>query len=166
MQGFHLSQCPGIGVHFSDPALVRYARKNIEEGARQAGRDTSEIKLYQRLACAVSEDREQVRKEARGYASVAAGTIYSAIPQQDMPPELWEDLRLMKEQYNYQQHGSMDAMHAELITERILDAVAISGTPEEAIPRFIELVDLGIENFVLPIATRDPGAVIRTLAGP
>ncbi len=148
----------------ADPALVRYAKKNIETGAKEAGRDPKEIKLYQRLACAVSENREQVRTEARGYASVAAGTIYSAVPKEDIPVALWEDLHIMKEQYDYQQHGNMNAKHAALITDRILDAVAIADTPEEAVPRFKELIDLGVENFVLPIATKEPNEIIQTLA--
>ena len=148
----------------ADPDLVRYAKKNIGIGARQSGRDFSEIKLYQRLAFAVSDDREQVRAEARGYASVAAGTIHKAIPADDMPADLRRDLQRMKEKYDYQQHGSMDAQQADLITDRILDAVAITGTPDEVIPRLRELTELGIENFVLPIATKHPDAVINTLA--
>lgn len=148
----------------ADPQLVQYAIKNIAIGADQAGRNRSDIKLYQRLACAVATDRERIRTEARGYASVAAGTIYSAIPREDVPDDLWEDLKRMKEQYDYQQHGNIKAKHAGLITERILDAVAISGTPEEAIPRFRQLIDLGVENFVLPIATNEPNLIIETLA--
>jgi len=148
----------------ADPQLARYAIRNIETGARAAGRDPSEIKLYQRLAFAVSEDREQVRAEARGYASVAAGTIYKAVPHQDMPAGLLHDLQVMKEKYDYQQHGSMDAAQAGLITDRILDAVAITGTPDEVIPRLRELTQLGIDNFVLPIATKHPDAVIDMLA--
>ena len=148
----------------ADPDLVLYAKKNIGIGARQAGRDLSEIKLYQRLAFAVSEDRKQVRAEARGYASVAAGTIYEAVPEEDIPADLRSDLQLMKEKYDYQQHGSMDSEHAGLITDRILDAVAITGTPDEVIPRLRELTHLGIENFVLPIATKHPDEVINTLA--
>ena len=148
----------------ADPDLVRYAKKNIRLGAEQAGRDLSDIKLYQRLAFAVSEDRAQVRAEARGYASVAAGTIYKAVPHEDMPAGLLQDLRIMKEKYDYQQHGSMDADQAALITDRILDAVAITGTPDEVIPRLRDLTDLGIENFVLPIATKHPDAIINTLA--
>ena len=148
----------------ADPDLALYAKKNIGIGARQAGRDFSEIKLYQRLAFAVSDDREQVRAEARGYASVAAGTIHKAVPPDDMPADLRRDLQLMKEKYDYQQHGSMDSEHAGLITDRILDAVAITGTPDEVIPRLQGLTDLGIENFVLPIATKHPDEVINTLA--
>lgn len=148
----------------ADPALVRYAQKNIALGAEQAGRKLADIKLYQRLACGVAEDRAQVRTEVRGYASIAAGTIYSAIPRADIPDDLWEDLKRMKEQYDYQRHGDMNAHHAGLITDRILDAVAIAGTPEEAVPRFRELMDLGVENFVLPIATKHPDHIIHTLA--
>lgn len=147
----------------ADPVLVEYAKRNIEIGAKEAGRNLSDIRLFQRLACAVSDDREVVRREARGYASVAAGTIYNGIPQSDIPEDLYEDLRIMKERYDYQQHGNMDADHAELITDRILDAVGIAGTPEEAVPRFKELMDAGIENFVLPIAVRDPGSITDTL---
>ena len=148
----------------ADPALVRYAQKNIEIGAREADRDMSEIKLYQRLAFAVSDDREQVRKEARGYASVAALTVYGAVPKDDIPSALYEDLAVMRAGYDYQQHGNMDANQASLITDRILDAVAIAGTPDEAVPRLTELVDLGIENFIFPIATKHPDAVIELIA--
>ncbi len=148
----------------ADPQLVAYARKNIAIGAKQAGRKLADIKLYQRLACAVGTDRDQIRAEARGYASVAAGTIYSAIPREDIPDDLWHDLKRMKDQYDYHQHGNMNAKHAGLITDRILDAVSISGTVEEAIPRFRELIELGVENFVLPIATNEPNVIIDTLA--
>ncbi len=155
------------GVMFqvgADPTLVRYAKRNIEIGVREANRDPSEVKLYQRLAFAVSDDREQVRKEARGYASVAAGTVYAAVPKEDIPDELYEDLSAMKAKYDYQQHGSMEADQASLITDRILDAVAIAGTPEEAVPKLKELVALGIENFIFPIATKHPDAVIELIA--
>lgn len=148
----------------ADPALVRYAQKNIAIGAEQAGRDRADIKLYQRLACGVADDREQVRTEVRGYASVAAGTIYSGIPREDIPDDLYADLQRMKEQYDYKRHGDMEAAHAALITDRILDAVAIAGTPEEAVPRFRELQALGVENFVLPIATKQPERIVTTLA--
>ena len=109
-------------------------------------------------------DREQIRTEVRGYASIAAGTIYAGIPREDIPDDLWHDLKLMKDQYDYQQHGNMKAKHAGLITERILDAVSICGTPEEVIPRFRELIALGVENFVLPIATNEPDVMINILA--
>ena len=148
----------------ADPALVRYALKNIEIGAKAAGRDMRDLKLYQRLACAVSDNREQVRTEARGYSSVAANTVYTAVPKEDIPEDLYRELQHLREQYDYQQHASMDSRQAELVTDRILDAVSIAGTPEEAVSRFQDIVDLGVKNFVLPIATKNPESIIRMLA--
>ena len=148
----------------ADPALVRYARKNIEIGAKKGDRDPATIKLYQRLACGVAEDREQVRAEVRGYASVAAGTVFSAVPKEDIPEDLWLELKHMKQQYDYHQHGNMMSRQAELVTDRILDAIAIAGTPDDVVPRFKELMALGVDNFVLPIATKEPDAIITMLA--
>jgi 5,10-methylenetetrahydromethanopterin reductase len=148
----------------AEPVLVEYAKRNIAIGAKEANRPMSDIKLYQRLAFAVAEDREQVRKEARGYASVAAGTVYGGVPREDIPDDLYEDLKVMKEDYDYQQHGSMDSDQTKYITDRILDAVGVIGTPDEVIPKLNGLIDLGIENFVFPIATKDPRAVIRMIA--
>jgi alkanesulfonate monooxygenase SsuD/methylene tetrahydromethanopterin reductase-like flavin-dependent oxidoreductase (luciferase family) len=58
----------------------------------------------------------------------------------------------------------MDSQQADLVTDRILDAIAIAGTPDDVVPRFKELVALGVNNFVLPIATKDPDAITTMLA--
>ena len=70
----------------------------------------------------------------------------------------------MKAQYDYFQHASSQAQHAELVTDRILDAVAIAGTPEEALPKFQALVEKGIEGFVIPLTTSQPKEVMHTLS--
>ena len=148
----------------AEPALVEYARHHIEIGARASGRDPSRIRIYQRLACGVSGDREQIRREVRGYAAVAARTVFTAVPRKYFPRDLWADLQRMQASYDFQRHGSMHAPQAGLVTDRILDAIAISGTPEEAVPRFRTLMDLGIGNFVLPVAMQDPESQVRSLA--
>jgi alkanesulfonate monooxygenase SsuD/methylene tetrahydromethanopterin reductase-like flavin-dependent oxidoreductase (luciferase family) len=59
---------------------------------------------------------------------------------------------------------SAEAKHRELVTDDILDAIAIAGTPEEAVPRFRELIALGVDGFVTPITTSDPVETMRVLA--
>jgi 5,10-methylenetetrahydromethanopterin reductase len=147
----------------ADPALVRYALRSIAAGAEEAGRDPGSITRYLRLACSVGADRERVREAAKGYAAVAAGTVFANVPREHLPPDVWEDIRQMKERYDYYEHGSATASHAELLTDRALDAIAIAGTPEEALPRFRELISLGVDGFVLPIATPDPLETLRVL---
>lgn len=148
----------------AEPALVQWALRNIEIGARAAGRELSDVRLYQRLACAISPDRDAVREQLKGYAAVAAGTVYRTLPEQDMPPALWADLKEMKAKYDYYEHADSSAKHAELITDRILDAVAVTGPPEEVVPRFRALRELGVEGFVMPMTTRDPRSMIELMA--
>lgn len=148
----------------ADPALVRYAIDNIRTGARSAGRDPGDLKLYMRLACAVSEDRERARDEVRGYASVAAGTVFKAIPGEYLDGELRQDLERFQTGYDYLSHASRDSRQADLLTDRILDAIGIAGTPGEAVARFRQLAAMGMDGFVCPVGMADPLPYLRTLA--
>lgn len=148
----------------ADPTLVSYALRAIAAGAEEGGREVRQVGRLVRLACSVARDRAWARREVRGYVAAAAGTVYGSVPHDAIPEDLLEDLRLMKERYDYFEHASGTARHEELITDRIVDAISISGTPEEAVPRFRELVELGVDGFVLPITSSDPRSTMETLA--
>lgn len=144
--------------------MIRYAIDHVHAGALAAGRDPADVRLLARLACSVAEDREWARDQVGGYATVAAGTVFTSVPAEVIPADLAEDIGRMKAAYDYLEHGSQEAKHRALITDRIVDAISISGTPEEAIPRFRELAAMGVDGFVTPFATDDPAASMRTLA--
>lgn len=148
----------------SDPAFVRYALDNIRYGAEQAGRKLEDIKLYMRIACAVLDDRERAREDVKGYASVAAGGIFKTVPREYFNDELWDELDRFKSQYDYAEHGSNQAKHKALLTDRIVDATAIAGSPEEAIPRFKEIAAMGVDGFVMPAGMVDPYPYMQTFA--
>ncbi|MGI9556601.1 MAG: LLM class flavin-dependent oxidoreductase [Solirubrobacterales bacterium] len=148
----------------SAPAAVEYAMENVDLGLADAGRKRSDVKLYSRLASSIAEDREWARRQVHAYASVAAGTVFTSLPSEVVDDGVAEDIARMKEAYDYFEHGSKDAKHAELITDRIVDAISISGTAEEAVPRYRELVELGVEGFVIPVVSEDPDASMRALA--
>jgi 5,10-methylenetetrahydromethanopterin reductase len=142
----------------AEPAMVRYAFEHIDRGA--AGR---KVTRYMRLACSVDHDREAARRAAAGYVAAAAGTIFRSAPEV-LDPALLRDITTMKERYDYFEHTSTTAAHAELVTERIIDAVAIAGTPADVIPRFRELSALGVDEFVLTVTTPQPEVTLRILA--
>ena len=146
----------------SEPSFVRYALDNIGLGAQQAGRTLDDIKLYMRVACAVSNDPERAREDVKGYAAVAAMTTLRTVPREYFPDPLWEDLAAFKESYDYYQHGDNAADHTELLTDRILDGIAIVETPKAAIARFRQIADMGIDGFVWPAAMTDAMGFIRT----
>lgn len=142
-----------VGTH---PSLVRYALDHIRQGTVAAGRSLGDLKLYMRLACSVGEDRTAARTAVRGYAAIAAGTVYRTVPREYFDDELWNELATFKAGYDYAEHGRSEARHTALLTDRIIDAVAIAGTPDEAVPRLRELAGLGIAGFVWPAAMPEP----------
>ena len=148
----------------SAPQLISYALRNIQLGLEQGGRDAAGVKRYVRLACSVDTDRARAREDVKGYLPVAAGTVYWAVPKDDIPDGLWEDIDRMKAQYDYFQHGRAQSQQSALITERMIDLVAIAGTPDEVVPRLRELVDLGVDGFVIPIARSEPKRQMQMLA--
>jgi len=148
----------------SSPAFVRYALDNIRKGAESAGRTLAEVKLLMRVACSVGEDREAAREAVKGYAAVGAGTTFATVPREYFADDLYEELQRFKAAYDYQEHGSNDARHKALLTERIVDAIAIAGTPDEAAPRFRELADLGLDGFCWTAGMPEPEPFIRTFA--
>jgi 5,10-methylenetetrahydromethanopterin reductase len=148
----------------ADPALARYALDRIGRGAESAGRRLADLKLYMRLACSVGEDRAAARDAVRGYASVAAGTVFRTVPREYFADEIWNDLARFKAGYDYAEHGRNEARHAALLTDRIVDAVAVAGAPAEAIPRLRQLAELGITGFVWPAAMPEPGPYLEAFA--
>lgn len=143
----------------AEPAMVRYAFEHIQRGA--AGR---KVTRYMRLACSLDRDRATARRVAAGYVAAAAGTIFRSAPAELLDPALLRDISAMKEHYDYYEHTSTTAAHAELVTERIMDAVAIAGTPADVLPRLRELSALGVDAFVLTITTPQPEVTLRLLA--
>ena len=109
-----------------------------------------------RVATSVHEDRNTAQQALKGYTSVAAGTVFKTVPRMYFDDDLFEDLEHFKAAYDYAEHGSNDSEHSNLLTDRIYEAIAIACPPAEAIQRFRELSELGIDGFVLPFAMPDP----------
>ncbi len=148
----------------ADPRLVQYALDNIREGAEAAGRQLSDLKLYQRIATSVHEDRETAQQELKGYTSVAAGTVFKTVPREYFADDLHADLTEFKAAYDYAEHGSNESRHSDLLTDRIFNAMAIACPPEEAVQRFQALADMGIDGFVSPFGMPDPIPYMETFA--
>jgi 5,10-methylenetetrahydromethanopterin reductase len=148
----------------ADTAMIQYAIENVRLGAKQAGRDHREITLCARLGCSVSENRDAARNQAKPYAAAAAETVFQSKPQTLLSPELLSDLRKLKEGYDYYEHANPAAKHRTMVTDRVIDSMVIAGTPDEVVPRFRAIMDLGVDRIVITPSVKDPRALIQTLA--
>jgi 5,10-methylenetetrahydromethanopterin reductase len=148
----------------ADPRLVRWALAQIEAGAREAGRTLDDLTLCARVGCSVDDDRARAREEMKPYAAVAAKTSFDAIPDHELPADLLEEARELRERYDYYEHAHGEARHRHLVTDGVMDAVSVAGTPEEAAARFRELAALGVDRIVAPVVVADGRRLARTLA--
>jgi 5,10-methylenetetrahydromethanopterin reductase len=112
-----------VGAH---PDLIRYALREIEAGAAEAGRTLDEIVLCARVACAVADDRASALAALGPYTAFALQTIRTAVPRHELPLDPRDDAALT-------------------------DAAVIAGTPDEVAAALAALGEMGIARVVAPI---------------
>jgi 5,10-methylenetetrahydromethanopterin reductase len=147
----------------AEPALVRWALGHVEAGARESGRSLDDLTLCMRIGCAVADDPERAREAVRPYASAAAKTIFDSVPAEDLPPHLVEEVRELRREYDYREHAQEQARHRRFLTGPLLDAVAIAGTPDEAVERLRRVIGLGPDRIVLTFAAGDALTIAEAL---
>lgn len=155
-----------IGAH---PELVRWAIGACYTSAVEAGRDMSSFEVHTLLPCAVSDDGTSAREQVKGFAAAIAGAALAAVPREAVPERLWQDMQRLNEssaaaraQQSYVEWLESPA-YRELITDTIVDAFSVAGTPSEVIGRLEELAALGVSGTVVPLITGEPRAQLQAI---
>jgi 5,10-methylenetetrahydromethanopterin reductase len=148
------------GVHCvgNSRANSEYVVEHVTRGADRAGRDVAELDLAAACITAVADDRDAAKRAAR---PIVAGWIPS------FPDSLIERHHLEPAQVA----GIRDAMGrgdvnraTELTTPEIVDALSISGTPEECADKVgRELLDGGIEHVAFALVDQ---SIVDSYSGP
>ena len=137
-----------VGTH---PALVRRALASIRRGAEETGRDPDGIDVAFLAGLAIADDPAEARREA---SPVAARRAKDADfhPEFFLPPEL-EHLRAdaleVARHYDVQRHVDPAAPHNRLVTDALVDAFTLAGTPEHCAEKVRAMVKAGATRVVL-----------------
>jgi 5,10-methylenetetrahydromethanopterin reductase len=148
------------GVHCvgNSRANSEYVVDHVTRGADRVGRDVGELDLVAAAITAVADDGDAARQAAR---PVVAGWIPSfpdsLIERHHLAPAHVAGIR--------EAMGRGDLKHAtELTTPEMVDALSISGTPEECADQVRrELLDGGIEHVAFALVDQ---SVVDSYAGP
>ncbi len=149
-----------IGVR---PEAIEWARFNIAAGAREAGRDPSEIELVVLCAMWLSDDIADARERCRWAPASAANHISEVMhnnPAHGMPPELTRLVELRRElvasgsglpsmdgTYDYYGgHCVSEADHARWIPEELIDDFALVGSASRVATKLAELERIGVSQ--------------------
>jgi 5,10-methylenetetrahydromethanopterin reductase len=146
-----------LTASITTPAFVRYSRENMEEGARKAGRDVSQLALGSVIVGSIGRDSAKGKEGAREQAA-----MYLANKVQNIKGSA--DVLLGCAELTFAELQPVaDAMEkggrraaAQAVTDRILKKVcAIAGTPEECIQRIEEYRSAGCTHIMLEIWGHD-----------
>jgi len=146
-----------LTASITTPAFVRYARGNMEEGARKAGKDPAALDLGAVIVGSISKDAKKGREGAREMAA-----MYLANKVQNIRGSA--DVLLQKAGLSFEEIAPIaDAMErggrkaaAQAVSDEVLRKVcAIAGTPDECCERIAEYRQAGCTNIMLEIWGED-----------
>jgi 5,10-methylenetetrahydromethanopterin reductase len=142
-----------LTASITTPAFVRYSRKNMEEGARNAGKDPSNLVLGSVIVGSIARDSVKGEEGAREQAAMyLANKVQNIKGSADMLLECagltFDELRPVADAM--EKSGRKAA--AKAVMDEILQKVfPIAGTPEECIQRIEEYREAGCTHIMLEI---------------
>ncbi len=142
-----------LTASITTPEFVRYSRKNMEEGARKAGKDPSSLELGSVIVGSIARDSKQGKEGAREMAA-----MYLANKVQNIRGTA--DILLQSASLTFEEIQPIaDAMEkggrkaaARAVTDSVLaKTCAIAGTPDECIARIEEYRAAGCTHIMLEV---------------
>jgi 5,10-methylenetetrahydromethanopterin reductase len=142
-----------LTASITTPAFVRYARRNMEEGARLAGRDPSELDLGSVVVASIGRDRKSGREGAREIAAMyLANKVQNIRGSADVLLELAGLTREEIEPIAEAMETGGRRAAARAVSDEILDKVRpVAGTPEECIAAIDEYRAAGCTHLMLEL---------------
>ncbi len=152
-----------LTASITTPAFVRYSRKNMEEGARKAGKDPGKLVLGSVIVGSIAPDSSKGKQGAREQAAMyLANKVQNIKGSADVLLESaglsFDELRPIADAM---EKGGRKAA-AKAVTDEILrKACPIAGTPDECIQRIEEYRAAGCTHIMLEIWGEDRAGQAR-----
>jgi len=109
------------------PDVLRVAVERVAAGARAAGRMPAELDVALWAPMSIGRDRERARDHARGrVASACRHPLPVRLPDEDEAAIL-----RVREAYDAYEHATAASRHRTLVTDRLVDLMALAGTPDD-----------------------------------
>ena len=147
----------GVILQFADPALIKWCLGFVREGAEEAGRDFSKIKVMSAAPVWVSDDLIKARDQVRWFPALVSNHVVDLVSRykpEELPPELTSYIRDRKG-YNYLHHAEVGSSNAEFVSDEIVDRFCIVGPAEEHVRKLKELQSVGVTQFNIYLMSGD-----------
>jgi len=139
----------GVILQFADPHLIRWCLGFVKEGAEEAGRDFSKMKVMSATAIWISEDKKAARERVRWFPALVSNHVVDLVSRykpEELPPELTAYI-VDRKSYNYLHHAEVGSTNADFVSDEVVDRFCIVGSVAEHIQKLRELTSLGVGQF-------------------
>jgi probable F420-dependent oxidoreductase len=147
----------GVILQFADPELIKWCLGFVREGAEEAGRDFSRIRVMSAAPVWVSDDLAKARDQVRWFPALVSNHVVDLVSRykpEELPDGLTAYIRDRKG-YNYLHHAEVGSSNAEFVTDEIVDRFCIVGPAEEHVRRLRELQKIGVTQFNIYLMSGD-----------
>ena len=147
----------GVILQFADPHLIKWCLQFVREGAEEAGRDFSKIRVMSAAPVWVSDDLAKAREQVRWFPALVSNHVVDLVSRYK-PEELPEELTSYisdRKGYNYLHHAEVGSSNAEFVTDEIVDRFCIVGPAEEHVRKLKELQEIGVTQFNIYLMSGD-----------
>lgn len=153
----------GVILQFADPSLIKWCLGFLHEGAREAGRDPSSIKVMAAAPAWVSDDLEKAREHVRWFPALVSNHVVDLLSKYDpatLPPELISYVT-NRQGYDYLHHAEVGSSNATFVSDDVVDRFCIIGPVEEHKRRLAELAEIGVDQFNIYLMSGEEEACVE-----
>jgi probable F420-dependent oxidoreductase len=157
----------GVVLQFADPHLIKWCLGFVRDGAREAGRDFSKIRVMSAAPVWVSDDLAEARDQVRWFPALVSNHVVDLVSRysvEELPEELTGYIR-DRRGYDYLHHAEVGSSNAEFVSDEIVDRFTIVGPVEEHIRRLKELKDAGVTQFNIYLMSGDEEQTVDVYGG-
>jgi 5,10-methylenetetrahydromethanopterin reductase len=109
------------------PTILRAGLDCVAAGAAKSGRRVGDFDVVLWTPTSISRDPIQARDHVRGRV---ASALRHPLPVQ-LPPDDQAAIKRLRESYDAFGHATTDSRHRTLVPDRLVDLMALAGTPEK-----------------------------------
>jgi probable F420-dependent oxidoreductase len=139
----------GVILQFADPDLIEWCLGFVKEGAKEAGRDFSKIKVMAAAPVWVSDDMKLARDRVRWFPALVSNHVMDLISKykpEELPPSLTSFVK-DRGAYDYLHHCEVGSSNANFVTDEVIDRFCVLGPRDKQIAKLERLAKAGVTQF-------------------
>jgi len=139
----------GVILQFADPDLISWCLGFVREGAKEAGRDFSKIKVMAAAPVWASDDLALARDKVRWFPALVSNHVMDLISKykpEDLPASLTSFVK-DRGKYDYLHHCEVGSDNANFVTDEVIDRFCLVGPIEQHRRKLEALRAAGVTQF-------------------